>query len=378
MQLSVIIVNYNVCYFLQQCLLSVMEASEGLAVEIIVVDNASSDESRLVLTAGFPSVHFIWNTSNIGFGRANNLAIASATGDYIVLLNPDTLVPQDIFTSCLQFFSTHPSAGGVGMRMFDGQGHYLPESKRGWPGTFTAFCKLIGLAKIFPRHSRLARYYLGHLSPTEQHPVEVLAGAFMVVPKTVIDRTGGFDPKFFMYGEDIDLSYRISQLGQSNYYLPLPGLIHFKGESTVRNSVQTRHFYEAMQIFVQKHGTGGFGNGLMRMAISGFAMVAQVWQRILPSKTPRQHQHWQLHGDALVIASLRPLLPPELSINGQAKALIYALGKDFKLQQVLENWIKDGAPPACMFYFCGADALIGSANKNDRGRVILLKKSPLV
>ena len=231
MRLSVIIVNYNVCYFLEQCLYTVFQALKGIEAEVIVIDNASTDNSRELLPTAFPLVRFIWNTNNPGFGTANNQGLAIAKGESIVLLNPDTLLPAGIFHTCLEFLARHPEAGGLGMRMYDGRGCYLPESKRGWPGALTAFFKLSGLTALFPRNPTIARYYLGHLSPEKIHPVEVLAGAFMVIPKKVYEKVGGFDEQFFMYGEDIDLSYRISLAGFTNYYLPFPGLIHFKGES---------------------------------------------------------------------------------------------------------------------------------------------------
>ncbi|ULQ51667.1 glycosyltransferase family 2 protein [Flavihumibacter fluvii] len=379
MRLSVIIVNYNVCYFLEQCLYTVMQATEGIAAEIFVVDNASTDDSRQILPNRFPAVQFIWKESNTGFGHANNLALSRAKGEYLAILNPDTLVPQNVFTTCLQFFDHHPDAGGVGMRMYDGCGQYLPESKRGWPGAWTAFFKLSGLSAVFPRNRRIARYYLGHLSPEQVHLVEVLAGAFMVFPRKVYEQVGGFDEQFFMYGEDIDLSYRISLAGYTNYYLPNPGILHFKGESTTRNATYTRHFYEAMLIFVRKYypQQSGAWKALLEAAIKTRELIARIGRTNAGKKTG-QKMDWQLAGDSGVIPEIADLIPQVAKDKTSDQGIIYALGSDFGMQQVLESWQSGGPPKAMRFHGAGTAGIVGSDDKNGQGEVILLKKSPLV
>ena len=252
--LSIIIVNYNVKYFLEQCLHSVLAACKHIDAEIIVVDNASTDDSKTYLPNKFPPVQFLWLPKNIGFGRANNYALALAQGKYILFLNPDTIVVEDSFSICLKHFSQHINCGALGIRMVDGAGDFLPESKRGFPSISASFFKISGLSEVFTTSSFFAAYYAGHLPQQKANEVDVISGAFMMVPKMVLDITGGFDEAFFMYGEDIDLSYRIQKAGYKNYYLPQTTIVHFKGESTKKNSADYyKHFYGAMQLFVRKH-----------------------------------------------------------------------------------------------------------------------------
>lgn len=254
MQLSIIIVNYNVKYFLEQCLCSVLNAIKNVEAEIIVIDNDSTDGSQLFFSNKFDSVHFIWNWKNVGFSKANNIALQAAKGQYILFLNPDTLVPEDCFEKCLVFFQTHQDTGALGIRMIDGTGKFLKESKRGHPSLLTSFFKLSGLATLFPHSKTFARYYAGHLQENKNHSVDVLAGAFMLIEKNILDKTGGFDGQFFMYGEDIDLSYRIQKAGYKNYYFSETTIIHFKGESTNKDSLKhIEIFYGAMNLFVNKH-----------------------------------------------------------------------------------------------------------------------------
>ena len=257
MDLSVIIVNYNVKYFLEQCLHSVIKACAGVDSEIIVVDNNSSDGSREFLEPLFPTVQFFWNDTNVGFAKANNRAVAFAKGRLVLFLNPDTIVAEDSLEKCLAFFIAHPEAGAIGVRMIDGAGRFLKESKRAFPSPLTSMFKMCGLARLFPRSSIFARYYLGQLSDQEDHEVDVLTGAFMMVGQTVLKETGDFDEIFFMYGEDIDLSYRIQKAGYKNYYFAGTTIIHFKGESTRKGSLgYVKQFYKAMNLFVKKHYSG--------------------------------------------------------------------------------------------------------------------------
>jgi len=227
MQLSVIIVSYNVKYFLEQCLCSVQKAVRLLDAEIIVVDNSSADGSIEFLQPLFPQVKFIANRINAGFGKANNQALLQAKGNYILFLNPDTIVPEDCFTKCISFFENNSDCGALGIRMIDGSGRFLPESKRSFPLPFTSFFKLTGLSSLFPQSRIFNRYALGHLDEKKTHIVDVLAGAFMMARKEVLDMIGGFDEIFFMYGEDVDLSYRIQKTGYKNYYFSGSCIIHF-------------------------------------------------------------------------------------------------------------------------------------------------------
>ena len=251
-KLSVIIVNYSVSPFLRLCLYSVREAATSLDVEVFVVDNASEDNSVEMVRLSFPEVNLIENSENVGFAAANNKAIAEASGEIILLLNPDTIIPENTFTDLISFYNEHPDATGVGVKMIDGSGNYLPESKRGLPTPITSFYKFSGLIKIFPKSKRVAAYYAGHVSPNETMEVPVLAGAFLAFPKQVLSRTEPLDESFFMYGEDIDFSYRLSQIG-SNYYTPEIIIIHFKGESAKKDNAYLNRFFDAMLIFARKH-----------------------------------------------------------------------------------------------------------------------------
>ena len=256
-RLSVVIVNFNVKYFLEQALLSVRRASINLPVEIFVVDNNSIDDSVAMVRKKFPEVHLIANNQNLGFSTANNQAIRRAKGEYVLLLNPDTVVEEDTFEKCLAFMDAHPEAGSLGVRMIDGAGIFLPESKRGFPSPFVAFSKAFGLSRLFPRSRLFNHYHLGYLDSGQTHEVEVLSGAFMLLRKAVLDQVGLLDETFFMYGEDIDLSYRIVQAGFKNYYFAETTILHYKGESTKKGSLNyVRTFYQAMMIFARKHFSG--------------------------------------------------------------------------------------------------------------------------
>lgn len=382
MQLSVIIVNYNVCYFLEQCLRSVLRAGGNIDMEILVVDNASTDESRTYLPERFPEVRFIWNEINMGYGRANNLGMQEAKGACFLLLNPDTILPENVLRQSLEFLTAHPDAGALGMRMYDGRGHYLPESKRGLPDAWAAFFKLSGLTGFFPRHPRIARYYLGHLSPDQTQEVEVLAGAFMMLPRKVYETVGGFDEAFFMYGEDIDLSYRILKSGFKNYYLPAPGIFHFKGESTTKDHRYTRHFYEAMLIFVRKHYGGVSPIRLMVMEAGIFLRGSLSRLRNLAGwkkKPAAIVKCWRKTGSAESLAELGniPGEPYEL-VCGQeptvdltaGTATIFAIGQGLALATVLENLAAFHPSVPIRFHLARTGSVVGSDDPGGRGEVI--------
>ncbi len=254
MKLSVIIVNYNVRYFLEQALHAVRKACAGIDAEIFVVDNHSVDGSGDMVRRKFPEVILIENKDNVGFSRANNQAIRKSKGEFVLLLNPDTVVDEDCFKKVISFMEQTPDAGAVGVKMIDGKGKFLPESKRGLPTPEVAFYKMFGLSGLFPKSKRFGRYHLGFLDNDQTHEVEVLAGAFMMLRKTTLDKIGLLDEDYFMYGEDIDLSYRIIKGGYKNYYFSDTTIIHYKGESTKKSSVNYVFvFYRAMITFAQKH-----------------------------------------------------------------------------------------------------------------------------
>jgi GT2 family glycosyltransferase len=274
LKLAVIIVNYNVRHFLEQALLSVRKAAEGLSVETWVVDNNSVDDSVAMVQQKFPEVKLIANRENVGFSTANNQAIRLSKAEYVLLLNPDTVVQADTFQKTLDFMDSRPDVGGLGVRTIDGSGTFLPESKRGFPSPWVAFCKAFGLSALFPKSPLFNRYYLGYLSEFENHEIEVLVGSFMLMRRSVLDKIGLLDEAFFMYGEDIDLSYRIVKGGFKNYYFADTTIIHYKGESTKKGSLNyVRVFYGAMIIFAKKHFQGQEATSFIAL------MQAAVWFR---------------------------------------------------------------------------------------------------
>ena len=244
MKLSIIILNYNVRYFLELCLKSVVAAISTIDTEIIVVDNNSNDESCNMIKQLFPEVTLIENKENFGFSKGNNQGVAVAKGEYICILNPDTVVAEDTFEKLLKFTSLQEKPGIVGCKLIDGTGQFLPESKRNIPTVKVALRKLLGNSK---------KYYANHLNRDETGKVDILVGAFMLLKKEIYHEVNGFDEDYFMFGEDIDLSYRILNLGYNNYYFSDTTIIHYKGESTLKNLNYVKDFYNAMQLFYKKH-----------------------------------------------------------------------------------------------------------------------------
>ncbi|MDO4985750.1 MAG: glycosyltransferase family 2 protein [Prevotella sp.] len=244
MKLSVIIVNYNVRPYLTACLDSVQRALEGIESEVFVVDNHSDDDSVEVISRDYSWVHLINNRENLGFSKANNIAIRQAQGEYILLLNPDTVVAEETLKGVIDFMDQHPKAGGAGVRMHNADGTLAPESRRAIPTPFVAARKMLGFTK---------RYYMSYLSWDAPAQIEVVSGAFMLLRHKAIYEVGMLDEDFFMYGEDIDLSYRLLQGGWQNWYLPYD-IVHYKGQSTSKSDFRYVHvFYQAMLIFFHKH-----------------------------------------------------------------------------------------------------------------------------
>jgi GT2 family glycosyltransferase len=259
MQLSVIILNYNVRYFLEQCVLSVQNALETIDSEIIVIDNNSPDNSCAMMKQRFPNVKLIQNNENLGFPKGNNIGVAQAQGEYICILNPDTVVAEDTFTKILAFVKPlessqlNDSMGIIGCKLIDGAGNFLPESKRGVPTPWVAFTKIAGLYKLFPKSETFGKYYAQHLRENETGKVAILVGAFMFMKRDLYLEVDGFDEDCFMYSDDIDLSYRMLQKRKSNYYFHETTVIHYKGESTVKDETYMKRFQEAMNYFYKKH-----------------------------------------------------------------------------------------------------------------------------
>jgi GT2 family glycosyltransferase len=289
-QISVIIVNYNVRYFLEQALHSVVRATKNVDAEIWVVDNNSVDGSMEMVKNRFPQVKCIENKENLGFSKANNQAIRSSHSRYVLLLNPDTVLQDDTLEKCLAFMDEHPDAGGLGVRMIDGKGQFLPESKRGLPSPAVALYKMTGLSALFPKSKIFGRYHLRFLNEMSIHRVDVLSGAFMLLRSEALNQTGLLDEDFFMYGEDIDLSYRITKAGYYNYYFPLTTIIHYKGESTKKRSVNyVKVFYNAMVLFARKHYSSSIAgrlNVFIQMAIYLRAALALFYRAVSATILP--------------------------------------------------------------------------------------------
>lgn len=253
MQLSVIILNYNVRYFLELCVLSVQKAIQNLDAEIIVIDNNSSDDSCAMMKQRFPNIKLIENKENFGFPKGNNIAVAQAKGDFICILNPDTVVAEDTFEKIASFLAMTNNVGIVGCKLIDGTGNFLPESKRGIPTPWVAFTKIFGLYKLFPKSSLFNKYYAQHLNKNQTGAVDILVGAFMIMTRELYNEMKGFDENCFMYADDIDLSYRALLLQKQNYYFHETTVIHYKGESTVKDATYMKHFREFMNFFYKKH-----------------------------------------------------------------------------------------------------------------------------
>lgn len=330
MKLSVIIVNYNVRAYLEQCLRTVFKALEGLEGEVFVVDNQSTDGSVELVREKFPQVRLIANTENVGFSRANNQAIRIAQGEYVLLLNPDTVVGEDVFHKVVAFLDAHPKAGGLGVKMVDGTGHFLPESKRGLPTPQVAFFKIIGLSRLFPRSRVFGRYHLGHLPENENAQIEILSGACMFLRRRTLDEVGLLDESFFMYGEDIDLSYRITLGGYENWYFPDARIIHYKGESTKKSSVNYVFvFYNAMAIFAQKHfaQSGGVFPTLIKGSIYLSAAAAIATRFLNRAMLPILDLL-----AVLVVLTLSPVVPHRWPF-------ITEIGTDLAIGLVVVGWV---------------------------------------
>ena len=288
MQLSIIILNYNVRYFLELCVLSVQNAIQNIDAEIIVIDNNSQDDSCEMMKQRFPNVKLIENKENSGFPKGNNVGVAVAKGEYICILNPDTVVAEDTFTKALAFAKKQKNIGIVGVKLIDGTGNFLPESKRGIPTPFVAFTKITGLYKIFPK--TFGKYYAQHLSENETGQVEILVGAFMFMKRDLYNEIDGFDENCFMYSDDIDLSYMALKKGKSNYYFHETSVIHYKGESTIKDGAYMKRFQEAMNFFYIKHFQVSFIFSIfMKIGIVFFSLVKMFQGKPKPKLSPEKY-----------------------------------------------------------------------------------------
>ncbi|MCX6136214.1 MAG: glycosyltransferase [Ignavibacteriales bacterium] len=257
MDISVIIVNYNVRDFLHNALTSIEKALAGIEAEVFVVDNASDDGSNEMVRKSFPGVRLIANSENGGFAKANNQALQHAAGKYLALINPDTVVQEDTFRSLMTFLDGHPDIGLAGCKILNPDGTLQLACRRSFPSPWVAFTKVSGLSVLLPNSRLFAKYNLTYLNPDQLHEVDAVSGSFMMVRRDVYEKIGGLDETFFMYGEDLDWCYRVQQAGWKVFYVPVTSIIHYKGESTRRSSIDGLHeFYRAMQLFVRKHHRG--------------------------------------------------------------------------------------------------------------------------
>ncbi|MBS1597151.1 MAG: glycosyltransferase [Bacteroidetes bacterium] len=379
--LSVIIVNYNVKYFLEQCLCSVEKAIATdphlIQTEIFVVDNHSSDGSMDYLRYKFPGVQFFSNAENTGFAKANNQALAKATGKYILFLNPDTIIAEDSITICIAFMKTNRNAGAIGVRMIDGNGNFLKESKRGFPSSWASFCKLSGLTALFPHSKLFASYYMGHLNQNINHQVDILSGAFMLIRKELLDKTGGFDEQFFMYAEDIDLSYRMQQAGYRNYYLASTTIIHFKGESTRKDLHYVKLFYKAMVQFMRKHISSSHLILLpMQIAVWFRSKIAALVYFFPAKRQEKKIYTTFLKGDKKNMELLRSSIPiAERNIVeniDQANEIIFCEGSGLSFKNIIESIQQQHKSVSFKIHAGNSHSLVGSDFKNKNGEAIAI------
>ena len=383
MQLSVIILNYNVRYFLEQCVLSVQKALESIDGEIIVVDNNSSDDSCAMMKQRFPNVKLIENPYNLGFPKGNNIGVAEAKGEYICILNPDTVVAEDTFEKVLNFAQAKSDLGIVGCKLIDGTGNFLPECKRGLPTPWVAFTKIFGLYKMFPKSSLFNQYYAQHLSENQTGKVDILVGAFMVMKRNLYLEVGGFDENCFMYSDDIDLSYMVLKTGKQNYYFHEATVIHYKGESTVRDGTYMKRFQEAMQFFYKKHFGGSFIFDLfMKLGTFFFAFVKKNQAK----KIVRKVQEYELYSsDEVLKNTLENQLQKDVNLRSDLNVSLSKLdGKDVEL--ILNNnsllfcdiidFLEKNRNKGYTFKIIpkGSNFMIGSNHSDDRGEIITFNK----
>ncbi|MCU4188558.1 glycosyltransferase family 2 protein [Flavobacterium sp. HXWNR29] len=374
MQLSVIILNYNVRYFLEQCVLCVQKALEDIDGEIIVIDNASSDDSCEMMKTKFPHIKLIENKDNLGFPKGNNIGVAQAKGEYICILNPDTVVAEDTFFKILnsQLPTRNSQLGIIGCKLIDGAGNFLPESKRGVPTPWVAFTKIFGLYKI---SSYFGKYYAQHLSENESGKVDILVGAFMVMKRELYIEVGGFDENCFMYSDDIDLSYLVLKTGKSNYYFHETSVIHYKGESTVRDGTYMKRFREAMQFFYKKHfKKSWFFDVMMQVGSFVFSLLKKNQQKnevrtideyIVFSKG---NLELNLSKKATYLADFNQFVnQPQKNIEIIFDTTTFSFAEIITFMQLNKS-----NNLSFKNYISSSNYLIGSNNSNDRGQIILL------
>lgn len=381
MQLSVIILNYNVRYFLETCILSVQKAIENLDAEIIVVDNNSSDDSCSMMKRLFPNITLIENKENLGFPKGNNIGVAIAKGEYICILNPDTVVAEDTFEKILKTNNWKLKTGIIGCKLIDGSGKFLPESKRSTPNPWVSFTKILGLYKLFPKSKFFNQYYAQHLNENQSGKVAILVGAFMFMKRELYIEIGGFDENCFMYSDDIDLSYMALKLGYENYYFHETTVIHYKGESTVKDETYMKRFQEAMNFFYKKHfKVSIFFSFFMKIGILFFSFVKMFQGKPKLIINPESYIFISDNQDLklklelklkkkILISSLENSIEIIIPLNKKTEIIIDTNCYKFKDSiAFFQNYKKENItfkilPPNSEF-------IIGSKSSNDRGEII--------
>ena len=388
MQLSVIILNYNVRYFLEQCILSVQSALVGMDAEIIVVDNNSSDGSCQMMDERFPNIKFIENDTNLGFPKGNNIGVSFASGKYICILNPDTVVAEDTFVKVIAFADKQSNLGIVGVKLIDGRGNFLPESKRGIPTPFVAITKIMGLYKI-SKAKAFGKYYAMELGEDETGKVDILVGAFMVMKRELYLEVGGFDEECFMYSDDIDLSYMVLKRGRSNYYYHDTTVIHYKGESTVKDGTYMRRFREAMHFFYKKHfkvnvffdvfmKTGAFFFIRLKRR-RGVTVSDKIESYVVLSENKDMREKIQKAlGKETIYILASKIGNMQLDAKTFNKNVEIIFDNNYLSFKSIINWMELNRNPKITFKilpkltYPGTDYLIGSNSSNDRGEVIMI------
>ncbi|MDR0223472.1 MAG: glycosyltransferase family 2 protein [Myroides odoratus] len=389
MQLSIIILNYNVRYFLEQCIKSVQSAIEGIEAEIIVVDNNSQDDSAEMMQALFPEMLYLANKENLGFPKGNNIGVKHAKGKYICILNPDTVVAEDTFHQLIALFERKEKLGIVGCRLIDGRGKFLPESKRGIPTYWRSLMKVTGFYKLFPSRSFTNGYYASHLPQHQNGTVEILVGAFMFMTRALYEELGGFDERFFMYVEDTDLSYSSLKLGYENYYLADTAVIHYKGESTNKDIEYVKRFHHGTQIFYEKHFRKSYVfEVMMRMVTLTFLfakqkkkspvldVVAATWV-ISQSKTLKQQIETALQKSIYQFDNLDQLQEKVNQIgerNGDLIEIIF--DGDYLTNKEIITFMRENYRSEIIYKIKPVNSLflIGSNDSNSKGSVIILEE----
>jgi len=371
---------------LELCVLSVESALKNIDSEIIVVDNNSLDDSCEMIKTRFPNVKLIQNNQNVGFPKGNNIGVDEAKGEYICILNPDTVVAEDTFEKVLAFAQKQKNLGIVGVKLIDGTGNFLPESKRGVPKPWVAFTKIAGLHKLFPKHPLFNKYYAQHLSENQTGEVEILVGAFMLLKKELYQEVGGFDEDCFMYSDDIDLSYMVLQKGKTNYYFHETTVIHFKGESTVKDGTYMKRFQEAMEFFYRKHFQVSILFSIfMKVGIVFFSLVKRIQGRAKAKIVPKNYL--LISGSETLAKIITPLVQKKVDFldwKTEKEVNLSSISIENGAQIVMDNEfvsfkeciniqeIHRNKGVTFRIIPKSSDFIIGSDSSNDRGEIVKL------